>query len=737
MRPALRALADRLGVLPSYREQNGRDVRETSDATREALLAALGHDASTESAATQRLVELASAERERLVEPVQVWREYEHAQPTLRVSLPPELAHGKLHFEVELSLEGGAGGRREGELSPDPDTDHLELPLPGMPPPGYHEVRLHLRNQAQERAAEQTLILAPRTCFTVTECLGKPSAFGLWTNLYTVKRREDWGFGDVGTLRECLRLCADVGGAFVGVNPLHATLGCGSGISPYSPMSRIFKSPLYLEMDAIPELAESPEARGLIAQSGFRTALASLRAATMLDYAQLRGLREPVLRALHRTFRTRHESQGTARDLAWRGYQQRWGDTLTDFATFTALRASLEQRDPDRGDFVRWPPALRDPRSPEVKRFRTEHAEEVDFHAWLQFELDRQLGEVTAFGPAARLPVGLYEDLAIGSAPDSADAWSFPGLFVREATIGAPPDDYSTTGQDWGLPPLHPTALRSDRYRYWISVLRAAFAHAGALRIDHVMGLFRLFWIPRGRPGSEGAYLRYPADDLLGILALESRRHRALVVGEDLGTVPEEVPGALASWGILSSRVLYFERDDGTGFHPSKAYSSRALVTANTHDLPSLAGYWSDRDLVLRRAVGQLPSDEVLEAARRRRDAERAALLQRLAEEGCLRGDPALAGPTERCAAVYSFLSRTPAPLVAVSLDDLAGEIEPVNLPGVPVEKYPSWSRRMQLRMDEIASSAETRQALAGLSARALERARGIPIPEASPGEPA
>jgi 4-alpha-glucanotransferase len=718
MRPALRALADLVGILPSYRKQNGRDVRETTDATREALLAALGHDASTEAAAAQRLTELELLERTRLVPPVQVWREYEQAQPMLRACLPPELAQGKVAWQVELALEDGGVERIEGEVAQPGEAARLELPIPGKPRPGYHEVRLRLRADGGERRADQTLILAPRTCFSAAEGLGKPSGFGLWTNLYSARRKQDWGFGDFGTLRECLQLCAEVGGAFVGVNPLHATLGRGSGISPYSPMSRIFKSPLYLEVDAIPELSESAEARALVGSAGFRSTLGALRAATMLDYTRIHALREPVLRALHRTFRAQHELRGTPRGQAWLRFRQRWGDTLTDFATFAALRASLELTDPALGDFERWPRALQDPRSSEVEQFRASHADEIGFQAWIQFELDRQLCEAAAFARAAGVPIGLYEDLAVGSAPDSGDAWSFPGLFVRGATIGAPPDDYSSTGQDWGLPPIDPIRLRADRYRYWILVLRAAFAHAGMLRIDHVMGLFRLFWIARGQPGSEGAYVRYPADDLLGILALESRRHRTLIVGEDLGTVPEEVPGTLASWGILSSRVLYFERDDWSGFHPSKAYSARALVTANTHDLPPLAGYWSDRDLLLRREVGQIESDEALSAARARREGERGTLVHRLAEEGCFDGEPALAGVTERCAAVNAFLCRTPAPLVGVSLDDLAGEVEPVNLPGVPVEHYPSWSRRMRRRIDEIAASPDTTQALAGLAPR-------------------
>jgi 4-alpha-glucanotransferase len=335
----------------------------------------------------------------------------------------------------------------------------------------------------------------------------------------------------------------------------------------------------------------------------------------------------------------------------------------------------------------------------------------VDLHRWLQFELDRQLGAAAARGRRAGLGLGLYQDLAIGTSAAGADVWANPHLFLTGVSVGAPPDDYSAGGQNWGLPPIDPRALRDDRYRFWIQLLRASFRHAGALRIDHVLGLFRQFWIPDGAGGADGAYVRFPADDLLGILVLEARRHGAAVVGEDLGVVPPEVRPALRERRILSSKVFYFERD-GERYRAAAEYEPASLATANSHDLPPIAGFWSGRDIELRRASGAIESDEAADRERQARARARAAMLDRLAADGALPAPVEPASGAELRGAVHAFLCGTPAALVGLGLDDLVGETDPVNLPGVTPERHPSWTRRLAMPVEELATSPDVRAAL-------------------------
>lgn len=711
-RPALRALAARAGVLSEYVDQTGV-VRRASDATRVAILDAMGFVADTEVRARESLHAVAAADAAGVIAPARVVRPAAARMLPVR---PP--GRGEWRWEVEVTDEAGRIRRAEGRVGGAGVAPSVRLPFALVP--GHYRVAVRLTAaRGAEHAGEQALIVTPGRCLTAAELgLGRDAirrgVFGIVANLYTLRSARNWGVGDLGDLCELVRFAGTHGAAFVGINPLHALGNVGDEISPYQPLSRLYRNPLYLDVTAVPELRACPAAHARLARSETRAAIAGLRDGDRVDYAAVMAEKDAVLRELHRTFLARHRGRGTARGEAYERYRDAEGESLRDFATFVALRAHFAAGDPRWRDWRRWPARYRDHRSRAVADFRIAHGDAVDYACFLQFELDRQLAMVAARARAAGLGIGVYQDLALGSSPLGCDPWAFPDLFLRGGvSIGAPPDPFAPEGQNWGLPPMHPLALARDGYRYWTSLVRGAFRHAGALRIDHVMGLFRQFWIPPGGSGADGAYVRMPADALLGILALESARARALVIGEDLGTVPAELPRALARWGLLSMRVLYFMREARGGFVPARRYGSRALVSANTHDMAPLAGYLEGSDLRLRRRAGQIPTDAALAAAERERAGEHGALIARLRRDRLLAAARAQPVPAvDLHAAVHGFLARTPGLMLGIALDDLTGEREPVNLPGVGLDTYPSWSRKMRGAVDTLATDAHVRRAL-------------------------
>jgi 4-alpha-glucanotransferase len=715
-RPELRALAARLGVASGYRDAFGRE-RETSDATFERLVRALGVEVGDEVAARDAREALAREDALRLVEPVLVWRDWEHAAPELVVKRGATGAARE--YSLELHLEDERILRSEGRIAEAPPEAPLTLSLPMRPPLGYHEIRVGLDGPQGLRFASQRLVIAPRTAFQPEEAFGSRRAFGILANLYSLRGASGFGHGHFGDLAALARFAGSVGADFVGVNPLHAVPNRGLGFAPYSPSSRLYRNVLYLDPESVPELAESDEARALLAEPELRRRRDALRAAARIDHESVLVAILPVLRALHRSFR-RSAPGGGARADAYEAYRRREGEALDLFATWELLAERLAAPgEAFTGEWWRWPEAYREPHTAAVARFASAESEAIDFRRWLQFELDRQLASAASAAGEAGCALGLYQDLALGASRASADTWMAPASFGAGASIGAPPDAYAPEGQDWGLPPLHPHRLRSDGYRLWSRILRAAFAHAGAVRLDHAMGLVRLFWIPEGCAGSEGAYVAYRSDELLGILALESRRQHAVVIAEDLGTLPPGLPELLANWGLLRSAVMRFEREQDASFRPAERYPVRALATLGTHDLPPLPGFLSGADLALRHRAGALGSDEALAVARVERDAERAALVRRLQQDGLV-GDPAPdAGELVRAA--HAFLARAPSVLLAASLDDLAGEEEPVNLPGVAIEGHRSWSRRMRRPLEELRRSTDVERCLEALRGRSRD----------------
>jgi 4-alpha-glucanotransferase len=620
-RPRLRALADRLGIEDGYRSAIDRAWVPTSDCTREALVAAMGWDASSEAAAAAALAEL-----------------------------------------------------REPDLS---TTSRMR-------------------------------------CVDVDAKLGGGRAFGIWTHLYTLRSRANWGFGNFGDLRALIAAAAAEGAAFVGINPLHALANRTGDACPYTPVSRIFRNPLYLDPAAIPELPHCAEAQRRLESADHRVRLDTLRDADRLDPAGVEAALRALLIPLHACFRDRPGADAEARRRAYARFRDEQGQPLTDFATFAALAEHLE---PERGagDWRRWSESHRTPQSAGVRSFRERHEREIDFHAWLQFELDRQLAAACAAARDEGLAIGVYADLALGSAPGGSDTWTWPGLFASGATVGAPPDGFSRSGQDWGFPPLDPHAVRRDGFAFWSRLLDANARHVGALRIDHALGLRRLFWIPDGGEPHDGAYVRYPEAELLAAIGRVSRERDVLMIAEDLGTIPEGFHAALRDARMLSSRVLLFERD-AEGFRPADAYPRACLATANTHDLPPLFCFAGESDLLLRRRAGQIPDDATLEVLREERRGDRRALRERLVRDGLLDDGGLSVEPDALAAAVVRFLCASPAALVGLSLDDLAGETEPLNLPGVSVSQHPSWTRRPKVPLEELFRSPTARLLFDGVA---------------------
>lgn len=686
---ALHRLAERVGILPEYHDQTGNLCR-TGDATRRALLAALRIDASSEEAAWDALALLDDADRHELIAPVLVIRAEDADARLLRLNHP---ATSDAEWRVEITLESGDRLAIEGQ------GVHHGIHLPELPL-GYHELRLSLMLDGAAVNAHQRRIVVPSRCVSPHDLLDGQNAFGLIANLYTLRSASNWGVGDFSDLAAVADWGASIGAEFVGVNPLHALLNRGHDVSPYSPVSRLFRNPIYIDVARVPELEYAPEVRDRLVAPELVAELAALRESSHVRYEQVMAVKGLALTRLHRVFLERSLQVARDRAAEYEAFVARSNPALGRFATWMAIAER------EGGDWRRWPEPLRDSASDAVATFAREHETRVAYHCWLQFEADRQLAVAAGVARRTGMRIGLYQDLAIGSSPAGADVWAFPELFAHGAALGAPPDPYAMQGQNWGLPPIDPRAMRRSGYGYFIQLLRNAFRHGGALRIDHILGFFRQFWIPDGMSGRDGAYVRSPTQDLFGILALESVRHDAVVVGEDLGTVPPEVPPELERWGVLSSKVMFFERGHDGSFKPPSSYPTLALATADTHDMAPIAGFWSGRDIEIRTGVGLIEPGDVEDELERRAN-ERGALVQRLAEENALENRWDVT-PAQLRAAVHLMMCWTPSVLVGLALDDLAGESEPVNVPGVGPDRFESWTRKMRDPIEAIALSAET-----------------------------
>jgi glycogen debranching enzyme GlgX/4-alpha-glucanotransferase len=594
-------------------------------------------------------------------------------------------------------------------LATAPDGRTATIRTVTLPPQPLGRHRILCADGAEPAACQ--LIVAPARCYLPPALAQGARRFGLAAHLYTLRRPDDQGIGDFSTLAEIGVRTAAEGGAVIGLNPLHALFPQDRRYaSPYSPSDRRFLDPIYVDVAAIPFLADLPEVRAALAAEW--AAFAVVRETAAVDYPVVWAAKRRVLAAAAAALARLPPDHPAAKAFA--GFLAEGGPGLQGFATFEAISAAYPQ-----GSWRDWPAALRQPNSPAVRDFAAQAPEAVRLSAFMQWVADHQLAEADARARAAGLSLGFYRDLAVGTAPIGAEAWSEQDLLMTGVSVGAPPDPFSTEGQNWNLPPPNPVAMAAEGYGGFGGLLRANMRHAGALRIDHVLGLNRLFLIPEGARATEGAYLAYPLHDLLGVTALASQEAGCVVVGEDLGTVPDGVREAMSDRGLLSYRVLWFERE-GERFLPPESYPQLAAACVSTHDLPTLAGWWIGADIDERVVLG-LSDAAAAAAAHVARGREKARMLEALAGQGLIASAAGhdLAAPlsADLAGAIHAYVSATACLLDLVQADDLAGETVAVNLPGTDTER-PNWRRRITVPADELWTTAVGQAVLRVLAER-------------------
>jgi 4-alpha-glucanotransferase len=535
----------------------------------------------------------------------------------------------------------------------------------------------------------------------------------LATQLYGLRSARNWGIGDFEDLRALTEIAARSGAGGIGVNPLHALHPSNPrASSPYAPSSRLFLNALYIDPTTVPEFsaADAPAAAELEA----------LRAEPLVNYERVAPVKWRAFERLHRAFRRDHLAAGTERAAEFVRFRQERGERLELLARYEAIADYFRSLDSRCYGWQQWPLEYRSPESAAVAEFAAEHVDRIEFFAYVQWLAHEQLAAAAQGG--AGMACGIYRDLAVGVELNGADAWADQRTILGGASLGAPPDPLNALGQNWGLPPLSPHAMREQDYRPFAELLRANMLHAGALRIDHVMALRRCFWIPRGATPLEGAYVRYPMEDLLAVIARESLRARCIVVGEDLGTVPPGFRERMQEARILSSRLVYFERNWETGaFLAPQTYPHGAAASVGTHDLPPLAGWWIGDDLNVRARLALYPDEQSQREAGEDRWAARFALIDAMLAEGAideavaerLREDARANGTTahlnELTAAVHRFLAATRSAMAVVQLEDVLCESDAVNVPGT-VNEHPNWCRKRSVSVDDLERDGRLQQ---------------------------
>ncbi|MFH8135877.1 4-alpha-glucanotransferase [Pantoea osteomyelitidis] len=678
----LEKAASATGIAPSYINAKG-EVQAISEETRQQLLAIMEHP---------------TKEKAPPLPPAKVFRGPGKRELTVK---------GRGQFHWQLMTEKGkafTGDVAGGDV----------LTLPPRLPQGYHELTLSKGKQQWN----SRIIITPRRCYEPEALRAGERRWGALVQLYTLRSENNWGIGDFGDLEKMLVGIAERGGDFIGLNPLHALYPANpEGASPYSPSSRRWLNVLYIDVTQVEDFQQSKAAQRWWKTAKTRRALEKARGSEWVDYTTVAQLKLEALRLAWTQFSQRDEQDSAM--LAFEAFVQEGGDNLWYQAAYDALQF---EKSADEGQGVgwrSWPEAWQNTQLPAVQSWCEEHVDEIRCWMWLQWLAQTQFAQCWQRCQQLGMAVGLYRDLAVGVAESSAETWHDPELYRMKASVGAPPDRLGPLGQNWGLPPMDPHVMLARGYQPFIDLLRANMRDCGALRIDHVMAMLRLWWIPYGESADKGAYVFYPVDDLLAIMALESQRQRCMVIGEDLGTVPKEIVGKLRNSGIFSWKVLWFEQQRNGAYRLPQSWPRQSIASASTHDLPTLSGFWDAGDFALGEKLGLYPNETVLQQLHEQRAKQKQALLEALRQAGALAEnsgetrDETMTPALNQ--AIHRFLAKTNSALLGLQPEDWLGMTTPVNVPGT-VDEYPNWRRRLTVTIEALFKDEEVNRLLKEVS---------------------
>lgn len=712
----IQLLADQKGIARDYIDATSRHVTISEDSRKKAL-EILGYPVDDEKALQAILDRELTQEFKDILDPVTVLNDEDFKQFYIRT--PESFGEDEeAVLEVEIELEDGRHVSRSLPLEQVEIADFKEVnsrvydirryTLLTQLPYGYHKCKCVVKSKGKSlKSIEMSLIRTQSKVYTPDEIVNGKKVWGVSSQLYSVRSKHNWGIGDFSDLKQLLLGVHKCGGQFVGLNPMHAgypAIPDESSVSPYSPSSRNWINIVYISVNDVPELVHCDEALALINSQEFQQKLEALRQREYVDY---RGVIELKLKALRCIFdHVKVDDKRSARGIKFNEFLERGGQNLINFATYDALQQSLYNKGVDAYSWELFPTEYQDVNSGFVENWRKDHYQDVLFYCYLQFLAYEQLNDAYSSAKKDGMLIGTYRDLAVGVAKQSCDVWAdVDNVFRKKGSIGAPPDPLGPLGQNWGLAPMSPTALKACGYKPMIAMYKANMQSCGAIRIDHAAGLYRLWITLIGEPASTGAYVHYDMHDLLGIIALESHRNKCLVIAEDLGTIPVELTKALKKVGAFSYKIFFDEKAADGGYIAPRDYTALAMSALTTHDMPTLVGWWHYYDLELGKKLGIYTDKEAEDLKNARAESKQRILdsmhglgsisssFTRNANEAVMNQELATALQIHMCSGSCALFSS--------QVEDWIGVDKPVNVPGTNLE-YPNWRRKLTKDLEDI-----------------------------------